>query len=110
MTRKRLSLNSDWKFHLGEISSVHGNGHGEIYNMAKAGASAGVPQGDYDISEWETVQIPHDWSIRQPFGKENVADWGYKPRGKGWYRKSFLLPRDYQDKKLILNFEGVATH
>lgn len=110
MIRKKLSLDCDWRFHLGELGIQTGKGHGEIYNLSKAGSCPGAPQGDFDASEWEEVSLPHDWSIRQPFSEENVADWGYKPRGKAWYRKTFRLPMEYKEKRLVLSFEGVATH
>lgn len=110
MARKRLSLDAGWKFYLGELGITTGKGHGEIYNLSKAGSCPGVPQGDFDASEWEEVCLPHDWSIRQPFSEENVADWGYKPRGKAWYRKAFTLPAECREKKLVLTFDGVATH
>ncbi len=108
--RKRLLLDCDWKFHLGEISQNIGKGHGDIYNLSKAGSCPGVPQGDFDTSHWETVQLPHDWSILQPFSENNVADWGYKSRGKAWYRKSFLLKEEYLGQRIHLSFEGIATH
>lgn len=110
MDRIKLSLDSGWKFHLGKIKKERDITHGAIYNTAKAGACQGVPQSDYDVSLWEDVQLPHDWSIRQPFSKENAADWGYKARGTGWYRKTFLLPEEYRNRKLVIGFEGVATH
>lgn len=110
MDRQILSLDIDWKFHLGELALKTGKGHGEIYALSKAGSSPGAPQGDFDASEWEDVELPHDWSVRQPFSDENVADWGYKPRGKAWYRKTFTLPEEYRKKKLVICFEGVATH
>ncbi|MDD7402517.1 MAG: DUF4982 domain-containing protein [Butyribacter sp.] len=110
MDRVRMSLDSDWKFYLGEIAQEKNVSHGAIYNTAKAGACQGVPQSDYDVSGWEVVQIPHDWSVKQPFDEENAADWGYKSRGTAWYRKSFLLPEEYKEKKLVIGFEGVATH
>lgn len=110
MDRKKLLLDSGWKFHLGELELETSKNHTEIYALSKAGSCPGAPQGDYDASEWEEVQLPHDWSVRQPFSDENVADWGYKPRGKAWYRKAFTLPEEYKDKKLVISFEGVATH
>lgn len=110
MVRKRLSLDSGWRFYLGALEMPMEKGHGEIYNQSKAGSCPGVPQADFDASEWEEVMLPHDWSVRQPFSRENVADWGYKPRGKAWYRKTFTLPAQYRDKKLMVSFEGVATH
>lgn len=110
MDRIKLSLDCDWKFHLGRIDREKDTTHGAIYNAAKAGACQGVPQSDFDVSDWSDVQIPHDWSVRQPFSEENAADWGYKSRGTGWYRKSFLLPEEYKERKLVIGFEGVATH
>lgn len=110
MGREKIALDSDWQFHWGEIALNMDKGHGTIYNMAKAGSCPGVPQSDFDASDWEKVQIPHDWAICQPFSEENAADWGYKERGKAWYRKSFRLPEEYKEKKLILSFEGITTH
>ncbi len=110
MGREKLSLDMGWKFHLGETGLKIGKGHGEIYALSKAGSQPGAPQADFDASEWEDVQLPHDWSASQAFSEENVADWGYKPRGKAWYRKTFRLPEEYRDKKLVICFEGVATH
>lgn len=110
MDRIKLSLDCDWKFHLGDIEKERDMSHGAIYNGAKAGACQGVPQSDFDVSNWSEVNLPHDWSISQPFCKENAADWGYKSRGDGWYRKSFLLSEEYKDRKLVITFEGIATH
>lgn len=108
--REKLSLDQDWRFHLGDLEVSHGLDHGAIYNAAKAGNCPGPAQGDYDIRDWEVVSLPHDWSAGQPFSEENAADWGYKPKGKGWYQKSFLLPESAKGKTLFIEFEGIATH
>ena len=76
MQRERYVLNRDWRFHLGEDKNPVKADHGVIYSTAKAGACQGVPQADYDESQWQKVDLPHDWSIHTPFEKENVADWG----------------------------------
>lgn len=62
-----------------------------------------------DTAKWQPVDLPHDWSILQPFDKQAPAgnDGGYLPTGKGWYRKTFNLTNDYQGKALRLYFEGV---
>jgi beta-galactosidase len=109
MPRERYLLNRDWHFHLGEVENAIKTDHGVIYSTAKAGACQGIPQADYDVSQWQKVDLPHDWSIHTPFDKENVADWGYKSRGKGWYRRSFAVPEDAKDKKILLGFEGVSS-
>lgn len=109
MERKRFSLNKDWFFHLGDIKNKEEVSHGIIYSTAKAGACQGVPQADYDVSGWNHVDLPHDWSIHMPFDEKGVADWGYKSRGKAWYRRSFALHEEAKDKKIVLGFEGIAT-
>ena len=62
-----------------------------------------------DTTQWRNVDLPHDWSIEGDFDKDAPAgnDGGYLPTGKGWYRKSFTLGKEYQDKALRLYFEGV---
>ncbi len=109
-TRVVMSMDKGWSFHLGDVGIVSEKTHGYIYNTSKAGACPGVPQGDFDARDWETVDLPHDWAIRQPFSEDGAADWGYKAGGKAWYRKSFLLPEKFQGKELTIEFEGVATH
>lgn len=62
-----------------------------------------------DTTQWRNIDLPHDWSIEGDFDKDAPAgnDGGYLPTGKGWYRKSFTLGKDYKDKTLRLYFEGV---
>lgn len=106
--RITLSMDKDWAFHLGEMQSGSGLSHNDIYSGSKAGAVKGVPQSDFNTTGWETVTLPHDWSVRQPFDRNGSPSWGYKPKGKAWYRKSFFLPKEYEGKQLLITFEGVA--
>ena len=52
---------------------------------------------------WETVDIPHTWNI------QDVDDDtpGYY-RGKGFYRKSLLIPPYAEGKRIYLKFEGIG--
>ena len=56
-----------------------------------------------DSAQWRTVNLPHDWSIEGDFDKDAPAghDGAYLPTGKGWYRKTFTLGKDYQDKTMV---------
>ena len=108
--RITLSMDNDWSFHLGDIALPPVQTHDEICLSSKAGGSRGVPQRDFDTEDWEVVQLPHDWAVRQPFDKELCASWGYKPRGKAWYRKCFVLPPEYEGREVTIAFEGVATY
>lgn len=91
--RETKNFDFDWKFHLGDIRE------------------AGNP--DFDDESWQDVQLPHDWSIKQPVSKENVGKgWmegsmGYLPGGIGWYRKSFTVPEAYKNKNVVIQFDGV---
>ena len=109
-TRVSLSMDKDWSFHPGDVKEPLQMTHSYIYNTSKAGACPGVPQEDFDAREWETVNRPHDWAVRQPFSEASAANWGYKSGGKAWYRKVFAIPEKYRDKELTIEFEGVATH
>ena len=62
-----------------------------------------------DTVNWRQVDLPHDWSIEGSFDNNAPAgnDGGYLPTGKGYYRKTFTLNKDYEGKVLRLYFEGV---
>lgn len=74
-----------------------------------------------DDSEWEAVQLPHDWSIidyelqdslhQGPFYKHlpGGKDVGYLRDGTAWYRKEFISPENLGQNRLILSFDGVQT-
>lgn len=109
--RERLSMNKDWLFHLGEVEGKLSSTHDVIYGQAKAGGLKGPGGLEWNDNEWDMVQLPHDWSFRLPFDREHgVADFGYKNRGIGWYRKKFVLDEQDQGKQLSIHFDGIATH
>ncbi len=112
MVKKRIvkSLDKGWSFHLGDIRPKIGVDHGSIYNTSKAGSAKGVPQSDFDARSWEVVDLPHDWSIKREFDKDGSPSWGYKPKGKAWYRKSFALDSDYEGKQITIDFDGIEKN
>ena len=107
-TRNVKELDTNWKFQKGDFE-----------NAFKI---------DFDDSNWETVNVPHDWAIYGPFDKEidkqNVAivqngekvatektgRTGSLPHiGTAWYRNKFNLSESVKDKKVILLFEGAMS-
>ena len=88
-SRKIVSFNSDWKFHLGESSKA--------YDPA------------FDDGDWRIIQLPQDWSIEGKFNEHNPAgtSGGALPGGVGWYRKSFTLPQSSKGKNVFIDFDGV---
>lgn len=64
---------------------------------------------NFDDSDWRSIDLPHDWSIEgAPKADEPAGnDAGYRPTGKGWYRKVLNLSKKELQKQLSLYFEGV---
>ena len=64
-----------------------------------------------DSTSWQSVDLPHDWSIEGSFDQNAPAgnDGAYLPTGKGWYRKDFTIHNSQFiiNKRLRLYFEGV---
>jgi beta-galactosidase len=84
--RRRRRLETGWRFTRGEVDD---------------GADPALDDGD-----WESVEVPHDWSIEGPFDPDNPggASQGYAPEGVGWYRRE--LPEDV-DGEPTIRFDGV---
>lgn len=59
--RETLSMDKEWKFHLGDIDINYNSGHSEVYAAVKAGNEKGPAQAIWDDSDWKYVNLPHDW-------------------------------------------------
>ena len=46
-----------------------------------------------DKTVWQTVDLPHDWSVKQPLSPTYASCQGFLPGGIGWYRKNIHIPR-----------------
>lgn len=81
----------------------------------------------FNDSAWETVHLPHDFQISQPWvqpGTDEKADMtnpvanvksrlsarGFKESGVGWYRKKFKADPSWRGKRIILDFEGIMLN
>jgi len=79
------------------------------------GPFAGAERENLDDTKWRKIDLPHDWSIedvagtRSPFSKIAVSqvNGGFTREGTAWYRKTFIIPKNAQDKRLLLQFDGV---
>ncbi|HRX11711.1 MAG TPA: beta galactosidase jelly roll domain-containing protein, partial [Draconibacterium sp.] len=83
-------INQNWKFILHDIEN------GE--------------KTDLSDQSWKTVDLPHDWSVKQQLSPTLASATGYLPGGVGWYRKQLFISKDNEDKKVYLYFEGVYNH
>ena len=86
--REIIPLDSDWRFHLGDVPEAR--------------------QAGFDDAGWPTLNVPHDWSVEAPFNPPPDGDkeGGYFSHGIGWYRKRFVLPAAI-GKKVVVEFDGV---
>lgn len=90
--RKSELFNDDWRFGLGDFE--------DAYKI------------NFDDSDWQTLYLPHDWSICGSFSCDNptTARGGYLPAGTGWYRKRFNADKSWQGKRIQIEFEGIYRH
>ncbi|MEI8290087.1 MAG: beta-galactosidase GalA [Verrucomicrobiota bacterium] len=107
--REHLSLDANWKFHLGDFG-------GGWFNRSKAGINSGPAAQEFNDASWRSLDLPHDWAIELPFDKSAARNGGYKPVGRdfpnnsvGWYRRTFILPAEDAGRRIGLQFDG-AMH
>ena len=65
---------------------------------------------DYDDSNWTTVNIPHDWSIYNPFNISQAGseyESGWLSGGDAVYRTTFEVTSEQIGKKMYIYFDGV---
>lgn len=65
-----------------------------------------------DDSGWKRVDLPHDWSIAGPIGRDNPSGHagGFFPTGVGWYRKTFEAPADWKGQRVAIEFDGSSMN
>lgn len=107
---EKFSLDRDWKFHNGDFTLPETKSHTDCYMAAKAGGAIGAASPDFDKSDWETVNLPHDWAVYNEFEEKWGPSQGYKQRGKAWYSKRFRLDEADRDKQILIEFEGISSH
>lgn len=84
------NINSQWSFHLGDI--LYG---GREY---------------MDCSQWQVVDLPHDWTVKQNARPDLASCTGFLPGGIAWYRKTLEIPIEKKDQKVYIYFEGVYNN
>lgn len=61
----------------------------------------------FNDDAWQTVNVPHDWSIKGQLSPTLASGTGYLPGGIAWYRKSIDISLERKGQKVFLYFEGV---
>ncbi len=110
MERRIISLDANWRFHLGEVAAPPKTQHYDFYvfDGAKTGGFLRGPQGpDFDDNGWRELSVPHDWCVEQTFSPNCEVARGYVPMGTAWYRRRFEVPADVEGCRLLLVFDGL---
>ena len=58
-------------------------------------------------SHWLSIDLPHDWSVKEPLSPSLASCQGFLPGGISHYRKTIMIPQEKQGEKIYLYFEGV---
>jgi len=106
----RIGFDQGWLFHEGDIPVGPATTHEETYLRAKAGNARGAAAIDHDDSDWLAVTLPHDWASFQPFVESANPSQGYRPRGIGWYRRTFRLDAAARGRYIEIQLDGIATN
>lgn len=64
----------------------------------------------FDDSSWQKINLPHDWSIHEPFDPHLASSTAYLPGGIGWYRKHFRVDESLRGKEVTVEFDGIYEH
>lgn len=72
-------------------------------------------QNDFDDSQWEQLNLPHDWAIKGPFyvgwDVEVGGGMGRLPsHGVAWYRKKIDIPDSDAGKCIFLEIDGAMSY
>lgn len=117
---RQIKFNRGWEFTLEREGDPANN-----FGLHKYLEATGAPAGKYDFSNWERVDLPHDWAVA--LKKDLRADTmtGARPVHRhhrymtdrtapldevfsvGWYRKQFSLDPAWSGKRIFLYFEGI---
>ena len=82
----------DWTFHL---------------TMEPGAEAQAGPRLKEAVEGWETVQLPHDWSIHMVPDKRLTGCNGHLRGGVGEYKKTFHVPASDKGKAIAVVFDGI---
>ncbi len=119
----RIKMDKDWKFFLGDLSPQNS---ADGWGGAKARAySFGAVSETFDDSKWRSIDIPHDFVMEGDYTQKKAqgSDMQKIPEMESmdsrhfaggslegdiaWYRKRFEIPKECENKRIYIHFDGV---
>lgn len=79
------------------------------------GGNCPFVQSDFDDSNWQHVNLPHDWAIAGPFFEGSHPKVGggmgrLPSPGVAWYRKQIFIPVADTNKSVFLDVDGAMSY
>ncbi len=114
--REKINFDKQWDFYKGDVKRDLVTHKNILYYGTKTERELNTPASrNYDTSitateTWQKVDLPHDYVIYETPTAEGNEGIGFFPYHNAWYRKNFYLPKEDKNKRIVLFFEGVATH
>src|SRR5690349_9920696 len=88
-SHEHLSLDANWKFHLGDDWP-------DALHLENSGTGSGPASEKFSDSYWRAVNVPHDWAVELPFDWAADGSHGFHTLGVkyptnsiAWYRRTF---------------------
>ncbi len=114
--REHLLFDFDWRFFQGNAVDPEKdlNFGADQGDFAKTGDfHFATPK--FDDAQWRSLSLPHDWAVELPFVYDRtLTSHGFKPLGRkypetsvGWYRRTFLVPKEDEGRRIHVTFDGV---
>ena len=117
--REKIRLDQGWRFAFGNAADPQKDfGCGTEYFNYLTKANSIHNEGPYVMkfndSDWQEVNVPHDWVTTLPYSSDASHSHGYKTVGYkypetsvGWYRKVINIPETDLGKRIMLQFDGI---
>jgi len=117
---KKISFNKSWTFTFQNSLDAF-----NTFGFDKYSDAAGAAARFYDHSNWERIDLPHDWTVslqKSPFANTFAGAYPNTSYHRfmeerhseietiyniGWYRKQFVPDPTWEGKRVFIEFEGV---
>ena len=86
------NFDTDWKFHL---------------TMEPEAEKQAGPRLQTAVNGWESIELPHDWSIHMIPDSRLTGCNGHLRGGIGEYKKRFVVPKSDKGRKVTIVFDGI---
>ena len=133
--RERISIDDGWRFQRNDPSGdrdvrlsydslkpwILPTGNSFIRDSSRwfATPSEGAPatpsfaRTDFDDTQWQRVDLPHDWAIAGPFITEGSPGGGMgrlPSPGVAWYRRKLDIPASDAGRSIFLDVDGAMSY